>query len=535
MKHKLFLLALLIVAGIGVWAIWYSSPYGFGLVNDSATYVEGATNLLAGNGYVRTSGGGELKPITHFPPLFSLLLAALGMAGFDLLEGGRLAISLLFGIDIVLVGLSVYKISGSQLFALLGALLLAASDVHLGVYAMLMSEPLFLTLLLATCLALAKSFEHQHWGWPLLTGILLSLTILTRYAGASLLIPILLTFTLLKMEGRPPIPGRISLRANPLWAVALLLAGMLLPLLAWMGYNLRLSQASSLGNRQFNWHPIPLATLLEGIKNLLTWLAPDDLLAAHRLWGWLFSLLALIVVPGILAWLGWVIWHQWRGRPAVQPSTGSLALAFVLAAHILTYLGFLILSISLFDATTPLNDRILAVAYVPEMILFASGLAWLWQALGKQEAAKWILALFCAGLVLASLWDGATAVHDLRLEGRGFAHQGWQESPAIQTVRDLPTTTIIYSDKPGAIFLLTGRAAYVLPTPMDAVTTQARANFAGDLAQMQTRLLGGQAVLVLFDLQNSAEPADVATYDEISAGMPVLANYGNVIIFGSLP
>jgi len=85
MKHKLFLLALLIVAGIGVWAIWYSSPYGFGLVNDSATYVEGATNLLAGNGYVRTSGGGELKPITHFPPLFSLLLAALGMAGFDLL------------------------------------------------------------------------------------------------------------------------------------------------------------------------------------------------------------------------------------------------------------------------------------------------------------------------------------------------------------------------------------------------------------------------------------------------------------------
>jgi hypothetical protein len=131
MKHKLFLLALLVLAAIGIFALWRSTPYGLGLVNDSATYVEGAANLLAGKGYVRTSGGGELKPITHFPPLFSLLLAALGLAGMDLLQGARLAISVLFGIDIVLVGLSVYKISRSQPL-LCWALLLAISDVHLG-------------------------------------------------------------------------------------------------------------------------------------------------------------------------------------------------------------------------------------------------------------------------------------------------------------------------------------------------------------------------------------------------------------------
>ena len=64
-----------------------STPFGLGLVNDSAYYIEGAANLLAGKGFVRLSGGGELKPITHFPPLFSLVLAGLGLAGMDCKRG----------------------------------------------------------------------------------------------------------------------------------------------------------------------------------------------------------------------------------------------------------------------------------------------------------------------------------------------------------------------------------------------------------------------------------------------------------------
>jgi 4-amino-4-deoxy-L-arabinose transferase-like glycosyltransferase len=403
------------------------------------------------------------------------------------------------------------------------------------VYVMALSEPLFLTLLLAACLSLAQSFDREHWGWPALTGVLLSLATLTRYAGASLFIPVLLAFALLKTEHWPPPSGRFSLRTDPLRAIALLLAGASLPILAWMGYNLAFSQAGSFGNRRLIWHPIPLTTLFEGIKNLLTWLAPDGLLTAHRLWGWLLSLFALLLLPGLLAWLGWVLWRRWHSRPAL-PSNGGLALAFGLALHILTYLGFLIVSLSFFDATTPLNDRILSVVYVPEIILFASTLAWLWRNLGQRAAAlRGLVALFCAGLALASLSDGVAAVRDLSRDGLGFANQGLRESPAIQSIRDLPATTVIYSNKPGAIFLLAGKSAYVAPTPTDPVTTQARANYASDLAQMQARLLQGQAVLVLFGLRNSSDPAEATLFDDLSAGMPVLADYGNAVIFGRLP
>ena len=75
-SKRLFYIALILLSLLGMFLLWRSTPYGLGLVNDSAYYIEGADNLLAGKGYVRTSGGGEVKPITHFPPFFSLLLAA---------------------------------------------------------------------------------------------------------------------------------------------------------------------------------------------------------------------------------------------------------------------------------------------------------------------------------------------------------------------------------------------------------------------------------------------------------------------------
>ena len=57
--HWLLLILLVILSLLGMALLWSSTPYGLGLVNDSATYFEGASGILAGRGYVRISGGGE--------------------------------------------------------------------------------------------------------------------------------------------------------------------------------------------------------------------------------------------------------------------------------------------------------------------------------------------------------------------------------------------------------------------------------------------------------------------------------------------
>lgn len=521
-KRWIFLIVLVGLSFIGMTALWRSTPYGLGLVNDSATYVEGATNLLAGKGYVRISGGGEIKPITHFPPLFSILLAGMGFAGMDLLMGARVLITLLFGVDILLVGLSVYRISHSAGFACLGAILLAVSDLHLGVYSFALSEPLFLTLMLAAFLLLSLTFDHPHWCWPLLTGLLLSLAYLTRYAGVSLIVTSGLVLVLLK-------PPQLLKHAG------MLLAGALLPILVWMVYGKANSGFGTLGNRQFVWHPISFSVLLEAFKNLLTWIAPNDLLALGSIWGRALSLFSLLLIPALIAWLVWVVWRRFK-RPRQQKNLqGDLALAFTHALHIPVYLGFMIISLTFFDASTPLNDRILAIAYIPEIILFSSALAWLWNRLRSRPVAlRWALAIFCLLLVAFSVKDGYAAVNQLGREGQGFAHRGISDSPAIQAICLAPQP-VIYSNKPGAIFLLTGRTSYVTPTPIDPVTGQRRSNYNDDLIQLQQRVKDGEAILVLFGLRNSDDPQDINLFNELSENLAIQADYGEIVIFGASP
>jgi hypothetical protein len=537
----LFVLALLAISLGGMLALWRSTPFGLGLVNDSSYYVEGAANLLAGKGFVRFSGGGELKPITHFPPLFSLTLAGFGLAGMDLLAGARLLITLLFGLDILLVGVSVYQISRSSLFAIFGALILACSDVFLGVYSLALSEPLFLTLMLVAFLVLAESFTRGEWYWPLLAGFLLSLAYLARYAGISLFVTAFLAIFILQSTSPTLRPGKGFFHRIPFRESLLLLAGACLPVLAWNLYNLFMSLTGSLSNRQVAWHPVSFKVLFEALKNLLTWGAPDDFLRSLPLSGRLLSLSSLLLLPALLGWLGWVVWRRLKKPEGFQVLADSLGLAFTYALHILVYLAFLVISLSFFDASTPLDDRILSVIYLPGIILFASGLAWMWKKLGSQPPLvrgaaiyRWLLGTFCLLFLLFSARDGSAAVKQLSAQGQGFAHQGWRESQTIRAIQNWPDI-MVYSNKPTAIYLLTGRNAYIIPTPIDSATDLERSNYAADRDLLRQRVLQGQARLVLFGLKNSSDPSEVALYQDLSAGLPVLAEYPDGVIFGLAP
>ena len=522
-SRRIFYLALILLSLLGMLFLWQSTPSGLGLVNDSAFYLEGADNLLAGQGYVRTSGGGEIKPITHFPPLYSLLLAGAGLTGLELLVAARLLALLLFGITIFLLGLSVYQLSRSFIFALLGAFLLATSDVFLSVYSMALSEALFLALLLAAFLALSRGLERPSLGWLVGAGLLFSLATLTRYAGASLYLTAILALLLAGWTGK-------TLRWQALGKqVGALLAGGLPLLLAWGLASRFGSGAEAVGNRLVSWHPPALSMLFEAAKNLLTWLAPDDLLQAAPFFGRLLSLASLLLLPALFAWLAWRAW------PRRTPAATTSALAWLLVLHVPVYLGFLVVSLTLFDASTPLNARILSPAYLALLALFAGGLGWAWRWLSHRRPRwRWVVALLGLLAVAFSLLDGIAAVRDLGKDGQGFAHSGWQGSPAIQAVRDLPPL-ILYSNKPTAIYLLTGRSAYITPTPSDAVTGLERENFTADLAEMQQRVLDGQAVVVLFGLRHSADPEETALYDTLSAGLPVLADFGADVLLGYAP
>lgn len=522
-----FVLLLVVIAGLGVSALLLSTPYGLGLVNDSAAYIGGAKNILEGNGYTRTSGGGEIKPITHFPPLFSLILAAVSLIGIDILQASQVTITFLFGVCILLVGLSVYKITHSIPFACFGALLLATSDILIGVYSIALSEPLFLALMLFAYLLLAEYIDRQSWYWLSFAGVTIGLAYLTRYAGISILISVIFTLILLRKYWSRPV------QSLPLKEIGILLLSSLPMIALWMGYNL--FTLGVVSNRQIVWHPVTAGNLYEGIKNLLSWIAPDDLLAVNPFFGRVLSGISLLIIPVLLVFIGWVLLQQVRGSGDQQNRkiNGAFTLAVVLAIHILIYTAFLVISLSFFDATTPLDDRILSIIYIPELILLSSALAWLWRrSTVSNKILRWAVVFFSISIVLMSVRDGVDTVIQLSKNGQGFAYQGWRESEPIRAIQEMPST-IIYTDKPNGIFFWTGRASYIVPSPIDAVTTRPRPNYHAELERMRSLIQEGDAVLILFDLQHSTDSEDKLHFNDLTRGLNLQADYGNVLIYST--
>jgi len=101
---------LLILGATGAVMLFTTTPLGLGLGNDSVAYIAGARSLLAGNGYSRIWLYDQ-KPITHFPPFFSLVLAIIGFTGIDPLTGANGLVIFLYALNTILVGLCAWEIA----------------------------------------------------------------------------------------------------------------------------------------------------------------------------------------------------------------------------------------------------------------------------------------------------------------------------------------------------------------------------------------------------------------------------------------
>jgi hypothetical protein len=63
---------------------------GIGLYPDSIVYIGTARSILNGDGVRFLNDIGQIAPVTQYPPLYSLMIAALGVLGLDPLDGGAL-------------------------------------------------------------------------------------------------------------------------------------------------------------------------------------------------------------------------------------------------------------------------------------------------------------------------------------------------------------------------------------------------------------------------------------------------------------
>lgn len=534
-----FSLLLLISLAAG-FALWYATPAGLGLTNDSTAYIGGARSLLAGSGYSDIWLDSELEAITHYPPLLSLILGGLGLLGLDPYRGARALHIFIFAANTGLIGLLGFRMTKSYTAGILLALLFATNAQLLRIHAQVLSEPLFLFLSLASFLTFSIALEYQpapktnpgklnteHW--LLLTGFLTALAFLTRYSALALIATFLIAIFLLSASAR-------------FKRITFFLAGAIPPIAAWFIRNSLVADSAT--NRVVQFNPIQVANVRTGLWNIADFLTP-----VQGLQEWLFRsgvLNVLLVAVGLilLTWLALNAWRLLLQSSNQQITKSPNSLTFTTALYIFGYLGAVLFSMSFFDASTKFQHRILSPLYVSWMVLLVAVL----QSInikdtnGKKEKSVFIrlirqirvpFVLTIAAAILAlSTFNFQHSLTELReMDGLGYASWRWRQMTVLAIIKDLLPDVAVYTNSPPAVYLVTGRASRVIPTPVNPVSRQPRSGYDESLAEMRAELLAGRAVLALFDTSGIED----AFGEEIALqfdGLAVLEKSQNSVLYG---
>jgi hypothetical protein len=511
-RRSIFRLGLALLAALAIFlsrfATWH---WGAGVSDDSILYMSAAESFLKGDGISVIGEGGTIKPLTHFPPLYPLSLSALGYF-IGVREAANWWAAILFGINAILITLLIFQATKSQGVSLLGGLLAIGSPLLLGLHLEAMSESLYLSATLASFILLA-GFLRSGKNWHLiLAAAAASLAYLTRYIGVAVLLTGLFSLFLLY-------PG--SYRAKLQKAILYSSVGFI-PNFIWYARNYRLT--GSLTNRVLSFHPATQEKLKEGLLSISQWIFPRTVPIG-------LSLGLMIFIFIIAAWgliMGFIDARKGRSMGAALQRN---PIPVLLVLHVGAYIVLLSASLTLFDISTRLDNRILMPLYAMFLILVFIGIRNI-LALSRFSSRK-IFHLMSAVLLSTVVIVYASRSWDLvrvvRQEGSGFNSAAWRNSEIIAILRRLDSDVIIYSNEALPVYYLTGIAAYGIPEKFDPVKSEERKDFQFSMEVMRERLKSPNGALVVFNQGYLRE--GMPTLDEIAAGFVIAHESRDGVIF----
>jgi 4-amino-4-deoxy-L-arabinose transferase-like glycosyltransferase len=461
----------------GALLIWFNTPWGIGVGYDSVYYLKAADNLLSGFGLSRLDVQGNVVYLTHYPPLYPLVVAVTRIiTGTQAVVAARLIASISFGILIFLTGFIVLRLTGAMAAGVLAALVIFSSPVLIEVNLMAMSESIFLVLLLLLFIATIQYLSNQHRIWLVVAALFGAGLYLARYSGIVFIGVSAFGIILFELNA-----FRKRLSNAILFGVLCVI-----PILFWFGRNYVLT--GSMTNRVISFHPPSIDVLRQGLLTITTWGIPNWIPAHYALF------FILLPAAGLIYLL--ITGGREKTRIIITQNKTHLSIS-LLILYILFYMCSLLLSLTFFDASTKLNNRILSPVYLLSLIIF---FVFLWD-IGCRT--KWkviliagsVLVLVC--IALNTIASNSILVN-MREKGMGFTGQKWQASQTIDLVRQLPQEGVIYSNEAFPIYFLTGRPAGWIPELIDNVKDSTSTEYARELEEMKENIIETNGSLVIF-------------------------------------
>ena len=422
-------------------AMVVTSGAGPGLDPDSMSYLQAATTLAHGAGLRNVqrdwSSVDSTMALAHWPPGYSIAIAGAELAGFGAVQGARFIDALAALITVASV---VWIVAGAAGLGagIIAGLLVMVTPAIVQVHESVLSEPLFIALLVLT-LATMVRVPTRPW----VSGLLAGLASIVRYAGVSLVGGVVLWQLARAGTSRQRL-ARAAIAAIP----AMLIQG------AWVLRTVHTAGPSAI--RKISVYGELTSTLREGWRTTSAWLVPG----MGEVWGiFVGAAAAVLLVVAI-----------WESRPMREQRKPALAAALLAAC----YLALVLASRLIADPNIPLDDRMMAPLLVLLEIAIVSIVAPAWRA--------WPVPARALVVVLVALWWGAalrvsaaSARYAVRT-GNDFAEDCWRDSPLVAWVRANGRGHALFTNAPEPLYFHTGRLSHELPDEQDAKSLAAFAD-----------------------------------------------------------
>ncbi len=492
-----------------------ATRHGVGLGSDSAVYLAAASNWLRGLGLSWVQGGGEATLVTHYPPLYSLLLAGLQMLRVPQLDAARVVNLVFFAVSGIAAGPLAARLTGSRILGLAGLMLFLFCGEVIRVHSWAMSEALYIGFA-SIGAVLVSLYLRSRRAWSLLAAaVALALATMTRYIGLSL--PLAAALAIASDD--------LGVRSRSLRNAGLFIALSVAPAVLWLGWSAM--WAGSPGGRVLGWSLAILPELVRQVTStVLNWFLPLRLV---QLLDTLPPAGAILAAAAALTCL-LALWLVRRGRLVREDypiSHGEVLLPILWA---LLHMGGLLAAALFTFPETHINERTLSPAYafLVVALLVLAGSLWC--------SRSWLLRAMVVAAVFLLIRNKAVyaywVVHGLQQDGQRYASTAWRNSSTIAALKDLDPP-LIYTDDIAAVYLLAERYSYNIPRRLDAISGEYLPTYPSDLATMHERLSQQGGVLVLFDPVHI--PEDMAPLEDLTAGLCLSQALADGVIYAACP
>lgn len=471
-----------IVLAIGAAALvgWITRD-GIGVSPDSRLYLLAAGHLREGYGLMMLTGEGARTPFTHYAPLYPITLATLTLVtGNSMYSDARIFNMWLIAATVVLMWLTIRRITQTRILPILGALLTVVAIDVLQIHVMVWSEPMFVFCSLLGLLLLGMYLETPRRSLLLASSAACATAFLSRYSGAALILAAV--WVLLRERGRP-LPRRF---ADALMFSAITIIG----IVVWTIRNH--VETGNLADRTLLFHPPKGSDWKIAFRTLATWTVPQGRVDWQLVAGAILTI-AILLGAGVCEAIARSRLKR-RGNNSVRPGHG---LRHALWWFAVIYLVFLILSISLFDAYTHMDGRILAPAHIAFIPAVIGSFATMYRAkLSRRVApvAVGLLVLLVIGqCVQATAWS--TEAPDKYLD---LTNRSWKNSDLIAFSAKVPKNAQIYSNGVALMYFRADRFAMPIPKLRNPGTLVDDPRFARRTELMRDSLSTGKAYIFYF-------------------------------------